>query len=76
MYSLEKMEQIIKDYVSVILHRHDMSPWRNSTNKKVCNKIIDKCMSDLQNKELLKVFDDESQIKYFVRQTILLLTLE
>ena len=56
-----------------ILQQHDLSVARNSTNKKIFNNIVDKCMDDLKNTELRDQFDNDNQVKYFVRQSILYL---
>ena len=51
---------------------HDMSPWRNEGNQKRMDKIIEKCMSDLEASDrLLELLQNDKQIEYFVRQTIL-----
>ena len=75
-YSIELIEKKIRDYVEFILFQHDLNIYRNDTNKKIYEKIVSKCMDDLENEELLKSFTNESQIEYFVRQTILYLVLE
>lgn len=76
MYTVETIEKKIRTYVENILFRHDLSIHRNDTNKKIYEKIVSKCMNDLENEELFKLFTNESQIEYFVRQTILYLVLE
>ena len=64
---------IVEKYVRDILQQHDLSVARNSTNKKNFNNIVDKCMDDLKNTELRDQFDNDNQVKYFVRQSILYL---
>lgn len=76
MYTIEAMEEKIRAYAENILFQHDLSIYRNDTNKKIYEKIVNKCMSDLENEKLLKLFTNEPQIEYFVRQTILYLVLE
>lgn len=73
---IEAIEKKIRDYVEFILFQHDLDIHRNNTNKKIYEKIVRKCMSDLENEELLKLFTNESQIECFVRQTVLYLVLE
>lgn len=63
----------VEKYVRDILQQHDLSVARNSTNKKIFNNIVDKCMDDLKNTELRDQFDNDNQVKYFVRQSILYL---
>ena len=76
MYTIEVAEKKIKEYVAFVLRQHDMSIYRNDTNRKIYEKIVSKCMIDLKNKELLKLFTNESQMQYFVRQTMLYLILK
>lgn len=52
MYTLEELKSIVEKYVRDILQQHDLSVARNSTNKKIFNNIVDKCMDDLKNTEL------------------------
>lgn len=69
---MEDMKKKIEEYVGVILHMHDMSPWRNEGNQKRMDKIVSKCMSELEaSDKLVKLLQNEKQIEYFVRQTIL-----
>lgn len=67
------IRSIVEKYVRDILQQHDLSVARNSTNKKIFNNIVDKCMDDLKNTELRDQFDNDNQVKYFVRQSILYL---
>lgn len=76
MYTIEMIEKKIRNYVEFILFHHDLNIYRNDTNKKIYEKIVSKCMNDLENEELLKSFAHESQIEYFVRQTMLYLVLD
>jgi hypothetical protein len=74
---MKEIKQKIEDYVSNVLFQHDLSSWRNETNKAIMNKIIAKCMSDLETKDgLLELFENDKQVEYFVRQTILYLVLQ
>lgn len=69
---MEEMKKKIEEYVGIILHMHDMSPWRNEGNQKRMDKIIEKCMSDLEASDrLVELLQNDKQIEYFVRQTIL-----
>ena len=69
--SKDKVKKI-EEYVGIILHMHDMSPWRSEGNQKRMDKIVAKCMSDLEsNDRLVKLLQNDKQIEYFVRQTIL-----
>lgn len=76
MYTIAEIEEKIRAYVERYLFLHDLAIWRNDTNKKIYEKIVRKCMSDLEDEELLGLFTNESQIEYFVRQSILYLVLE
>lgn len=75
MYTPKAIEKKIRNYTEFILFQHDLNIHRNDTNKKIYEKIVSKCMSDLKNEELLKLFTNDTQIKYFVRQTALYLIL-
>ena len=55
MYTLEELKSIVEKYVRDILQQHDLSVARNSTNKKIFNNIVDKCMDDLKNTELRSI---------------------
>ena len=61
MYTLEELKSIVEKYVRDILQQHDLSVARNSTNKKIFNNIVDKCMDDLKNTELRDQFDNDNQ---------------
>lgn len=76
MYTLETAEKEIRAYTELILDLHDMNIHRNNTNRKICDKIIEKCMNDLANPKLLKLFTNRPQLEYFVRQTVLYLILQ
>lgn len=60
MYTLEELKSIVEKYVRDILQQHDLSVARNSTNKKIFNNIVDKCMDDLKNTELRDQFDNDN----------------
>lgn len=69
---MEEMKKKIEEYVEIILHMHDMSPWRSEGNQKRMDKIVSKCMADLEASDrLVKLLQNDKQIEYFVRQTIL-----
>lgn len=69
---MDKLKKKIEDYVEYILFQHDMSVGRNENNMNTRNKIIARCMSDLErHKGLAEVLQNDKQIEYFVRQTIL-----
>lgn len=76
MYTLETAETEVRDYTELILHQHDLDIYRNSTNRKIYDRIVEKCMNDLENQKLLKLFTNRPQLEYFIRQTILYLILE
>ena len=67
MYTIEAMEEKIRAYAENILFQHDLSIYRNDTNKKIYEKIVSKCMSDLENEKLLKLFTNEPQIVFGIR---------
>ena len=75
MYTLKTAETKVRDYTEFILHQHDLSIYRNDTNRKIYDKVVEKCMTDLANPELLKLFTNAPQLEYFVRQTMLYLIL-
>ena len=81
MYTLKTAETKVRDYTEFILHQHDLSIYRNDTNRKIYDKVVEKCMTDLANPELLKLFkwltimDANEILEYFVRQTMLYLIL-
>lgn len=67
-----EIKKNIEDYVWDLLYQHDMSPGKNERNKERMNKIVERCMKDLQRHNcLLEILENDTQIKYFVRQTIL-----
>lgn len=62
----------IEEYVSNLLYHHDMATWRNENNQKRMDIIVAKCMEDLESHNgLLELLQNDKQIEYFVRQTIL-----
>lgn len=76
MYTLEIAEVQVRDYIEWLLRQHDLDIHRNDTNRKIYNRIVWKCMTDLANPELLKLFTNRQQLEYFVRQTLLYLIVE
>lgn len=67
-----EVKKKIEKYVSNMLYQHDMAAWRNENNQKRMDRIVAKCMEDLESHEgLLELLQNDSQIEYFVRQTIL-----
>ena len=75
MYTLKTAETKVKNYTEFILQQHDLSIYRNDANRKIYDKVVEKCMTDLANPELLKLFTNTPQLEYFVRQTMLYLIL-
>lgn len=67
------IKNYIESYVTNLLFQHDLSKWRNDTNKAIYDKIIEKCFHDLENPELVQNIDNKEQVAYFVMQTILYL---
>lgn len=66
------IEKEIEDYVYSLLLRYDMSPDRVKKNDEIKDKIVRRCKQKLEEYEdLSSMFDDNSQIHYFVKQTIL-----
>lgn len=69
---MEDIEKKIEEYVCVILHMHDMSPWRNENFQKISDRIVSRCMKELERHNgLAELLKNDKQIEYFVRQTIL-----
>ena len=69
---MNEIKNKIEDYVSDLLYQHDMSIGRNENNKKIMNRIVDKCMEDLSTHDgLIELLENDNKIEYFVRQTIL-----
>lgn len=69
---MEEIKKKIENYVWDLLYRHDMSPGRNEKNKERMNKIVERCIKDLQRHSgLLETLENDTQIEYFIRQTIL-----
>lgn len=69
---MDKIRKKIEGYVSILLFQHDMSIGRNEENKKRMDKIVKKCMEDIEKYEgLREMLENDKQIEYFVRQTIL-----
>lgn len=76
MYTLNEAEKIIRSFTEIILYNHDLNINRNDTNKAIYNKIVNRCMKDLQNDNLLSLFENDKQLEYFVNQTILYLVID
>ena len=69
---MEEIKKKIEDYVSGLLFQHDMAAWKNENNQKTMDKIVEKCIDDLKRHDgLLEMLENDRQIEYFVRQTIL-----
>lgn len=69
---MEEIQKKVEAYVEFLLHLHDMSVTRNANNKKTMDRIVAKCMDDLRKHEgLAETLQNDFQIHYFVRQTIL-----
>lgn len=69
---MDKLRKKIENYVSNLLFLHDMSVGRNENNQKTMDKIVERCMADLErHKGLAEILQNDRQIEYFVRQTIL-----
>lgn len=69
---MDELRKKIENYVSNLLFLHDMSVGRNENNQKTMDKIVERCMSDLErHKGLVEILQNDRQIEYFVRQTIL-----
>lgn len=74
--TLQKIENEIRKYTSVLLFSHDMNIDRNNINRCIYDKIVNICLDTLKNSdELLNEFENEAQVRYFVRQTILYLVI-
>lgn len=69
---MDQIKKKIESYVCYLLHQHDMSIGRNENNKNAMYRIVAKCIKDLEKHEgLIEALENEKQIEYFVRQTIL-----
>lgn len=67
-----KIRKKIEEYVSNLLYQHDMATWRNDDNQKRMDRIVAKCMKGLESHDgLLELLQNDKQIEYFVKQTIL-----
>lgn len=67
-----EIKKKIESYVENLLFQHDMSVGRNENNQKTMDKIVTRCMSDLgKHKGLAEILQNDRQIEYFVKQTIL-----
>jgi len=67
-----RIKEKIENYVEQLLFLHDMSVGRNENNMKTKDRIVARCMSDLEkHKGLAEILQNDKQIEYFVRQTIL-----
>ena len=70
--NMEELKKKIERYVEQLLFLHDMSVGRNENNMKTKDKIVARCMSDLEKHNgLTEILQNDRQIEYFVRQTIL-----
>ena len=69
---MDEIKKKIENYVSNLMFQHDMAPWRNESYKERMDKIVQKCMDDLETHDgLVDLLQHDEQIYYFVRQTIL-----
>lgn len=69
---IKEIKKKIEEYVEVILFLHDLSVFRNDGNRQTADRIIAKCMESLEAHEgLSDILKTDTQIEYFVRQTIL-----
>lgn len=69
---VKKVAEKIKEYANDLLYRHDMSPNRTEENQKRLDKIVTRCIEDIEeHPNLVNLLKSENQIEYFVRQTIL-----
>ena len=69
---MNELKKKIERYVEQLLFLHDMSVGRNENNMKTKDKIVARCMSDLKKHNgLTEILQNDRQIEYFVRQTIL-----
>ena len=69
---MNELKKKIERYVEQLLFLHDMSVGRNENNMKTKDKIVARCMSDLEKYNgLAEILQNDRQIEYFVRQTIL-----
>lgn len=41
MYTLKTAETKVRDYTEFILHQHDLSIYRNDTNRKIYDKVVE-----------------------------------
>lgn len=74
--TLQKIENEIRKYTSFLLFSHDMNIDRNNIYRCIYDKIVNICLDGLRNSdELLNEFENEAQVRYFVRQTILYLVI-
>lgn len=70
-FSKEEIVKEIEDYISVLMYCHDLAPWRNDTNKKIKDKIVEKCVADVEKHNLQRLITNKKQIEAFIIQTIL-----
>lgn len=69
---MDELKKKIENYVSNLLFLYDMSVGRNENNQKTMGRIVARCLSDLEKHNgLAELLQNDKQIEYFVRQTIL-----
>lgn len=67
MYTLKTAETKVREYVEFILYQHDLSIYRNDTNRKIYDKVVEKCMTDLANPKLLKIIYKCTTVRIFCK---------
>ena len=71
----EKITQEIKEYTVLLLHMHDLDANRNTENRHLYERIVEKCCNDLIP-DVVEQLENKQQIQYFVRQSILYLAMD
>lgn len=71
----EKITQEIKEYTVFLLHMHDLDANRNTENRHLYERIVEKCCNDLIP-DVVEQLENKQQIQYFVRQSILYLAMD
>ncbi len=69
---MNEVEMKIRDYVADLFRRHDLNILSSEKNRVAAKKVVTYCMEELEKTEgLLEELNDDSNIKFFVNQTIL-----